>query len=94
MKKRTKESVTAYLLIAPMIILSGIFFLFPVFYSGILSFVDWNLFNNPLFVGFRNFKELLASDYFRETLLNTLLYSIGLLLLLMSLGLALALLLN
>lgn len=94
MKKSKKESFTAYLLIAPMIILSSIFFLFPVFYSGVLSFVDWNLFNNPLFVGFRNFKELLASDYFRETLMNTLLYSIGLLILLMGLGLALALMLN
>ncbi len=94
MIKITRDARNAYLLIAPIIILSIVFFLFPVLYSFILSFYDWNLLNIPLFVGLRNFVELFNSEYFKETLGNTLIYSIGLLILLMFSGLMLALMLN
>ncbi|MDD3997841.1 MAG: sugar ABC transporter permease [Sphaerochaetaceae bacterium] len=94
MKTYGKDVRTAYLLVAPVVFLSIVFFFFPVIYSFILGFYDWNLLNVPLFIGFKNFSNLFASGYFRETLFNTLIYSVGLLLLLMVFGLLFALILN
>ena len=77
MNRYQRDCLSAYLLVAPLVILSIVFFFFPVIYSIILGFYDWNLLNTPLFVGFQNFFELFKSDYFNETLVNTVIYSIS-----------------
>jgi len=94
MNRYQRDCLSAYLLVAPLVLLSIVFFFFPVIYSIILGFYDWNLLNTPLFVGLQNFFELFKSDYFNETLINTVIYSIGLMILLLVFGLILALMLN
>lgn len=94
LKYDKREILIAYTLIFPVIMLSLIFFIFPVIYSFVLGFFDWNLLNKPIFIGFKNFYNLFHSDYFWETLANTAVYSIGLITLLLGFGLLFALILN
>ncbi|MBI3307132.1 MAG: sugar ABC transporter permease [Candidatus Omnitrophica bacterium] len=71
LKSSTKEAVAAYGFLLPN--LAG-FFLFtsiPILVSLGLSFVSWDLFSPPVFVGFSNFTKLLADPLFWKYCGNT-----------------------
>jgi len=93
-KARLSLSLTGYLLVLPSIAVFFIFFIFPVIYSVYLSFYSWDLFTPPQFIGLGNYKDLFTSEYFFETLRNSVNYSAGVLIFAMVLGLLLALALN
>lgn len=94
MRRATREALTGYLLVAPALLLLGVFFLYPVLHTAALSLHDWDLVSDPLFVGLSNYSELARSQLFHEVLLNTATYAGATVGLTMLGGLALAIALN
>lgn len=79
MYKLNKKHLTAYLFITPQMLGYFLFVLGPLIAVIIYSFQERNLMTNTSqFVGLENFSKLLFSDkIFRQTILNTLIFSIG-----------------
>ena len=70
-KKRSKY---AYFYIAPFFIVFLIFSLFPILYSFVLSFCDMDVLSGKFtFVGITNYKRMVESGYFFQSIGNTLL---------------------
>lgn len=94
MKK--KENLLGVLLILPVILLIAFVVLYPIIYNVRMSFFDVAL--NPakpdVFVGWENYKELLADKEFYNVLLTTILFVIATVVLSTALGLGVALLFN
>lgn len=60
--------------LAPYVILYLAFSLFPIVHSFIISLFDWKVLGESVFVGFKNYIDLLTSDrFFLKSLGNTLL---------------------
>ena len=71
-----------------------IFVLAPVVFSGLLSFMKWDGFNEMQFVAFDNFKTIFNDRVFKASLSQTFVYTIFTVALTMVASLGLALLLN
>ncbi len=74
-KKRSlqaQESRDAYLLIAPLVILTFVFILFPVVSNFFYSFTDWRGFGKLNWIGFDNFRTMFQDERFWQSLNNTL----------------------
>jgi multiple sugar transport system permease protein len=70
---RQPSLVARPLYLAPAFALLAIFFLLPALATIVIGFTDWTLGAKKLaFVGFENYRELLASEDFRLSLVNTL----------------------
>lgn len=68
-KSKRKFSITPYLFIAPHIIVFLLFFLIPMIYGIYASFTKWNLFTDPQFVGWDNYRTILfnkESTFYRQ----------------------------
>ncbi len=84
MKERPKKKIdlTAYLFIAPQLILFLIFFVIPAGMGIYAAFTKWDIFSSqlPQFVGLDNFKEILTNSestyyrFFRTGFTNTLIF--------------------
>ena len=64
--------VSPYLFVSPYFILFAIFGLFPLGYTFWVSLHDWPLLGEHTYVGLQNYRDLVADDYFRNALVNTL----------------------
>ncbi|MFB4285997.1 carbohydrate ABC transporter permease [Nonomuraea sp. ATR24] len=71
-----REWVWGYLLIAPMALGLGVFYLWPIAQTLYLSFTESGVFGGHTWVGTDNFTELLGDDQMRGALGNTLLYAV------------------
>ena len=60
--KEMKRNKTAYLMVAPFMILFIVFTVFPVFLSMALSFTDFNMLEMPNWVGASNYIRLFLDD--------------------------------
>ena len=70
-KKRSKY---AYLYIAPFFIVFVVFSLFPILYSLVLSFCNMDVLSGDLtFIGLDNYVRMIKSEYFFQSIGNTLL---------------------
>lgn len=75
-----KKSFTPYFFVGPHLILFAIFILLPTIYGIYASFTQWNLINDPTWVGSANYKAILFNSdstfysQFRNGLKNTLLF--------------------
>ncbi|MFC8733369.1 carbohydrate ABC transporter permease [Luteimicrobium sp. NPDC057192] len=67
-RKRYRDSKVAYLLIAPAVVLLGVFVLWPAGYAGYLSFQDWSFYKAPEFVGWKNYTDVLTDPLFWDTI--------------------------
>lgn len=79
MKDRTrkmKKTIIPFLFIAPVLIINLLFFCLPFLQSLLMSFFDWPLLGEKVFIGFENYKELFADEQFITSLLFTLKYTI------------------
>ena len=80
--KRKKFSLWPAFFIGPHLLIFLVFFLIPVIYGVYISFTKWNLFTDPQFVGFDNYKTILFDEessfysQFRNGLTNTFLFVI------------------
>ncbi len=76
---RQREITTiAWLFLGFPLLLISIFVFFPIAFSFLISFFDWNLVTNQRrFVGVDNYTKLLGDALFWKSARNTVLYTIG-----------------
>lgn len=89
-----KEELLGYAFISPWIIGFLIFGAFPILASLVLSFMEWDIFRAPTWVGLDNFVRLFGDRLFYKSMTVTLTYSALSIPLSLVLGLGLSLLLN
>lgn len=94
---RRAERRSGYLFILPNILLFSLFTLFPLVFTFILSFAEWDGIHALKLIGFDNFINLFTgnrSDRFLKSLSNTFIYTIGTVPLIVIFSLLIAMLLN
>ena len=90
-----KDTITAYLFIAPALLLLTIFVIYPVIQLFWVSLHDWNILKDEMtFAGADNFQAVLSESDFWKALLNTFYYVAFTVPIGMAVSLGLALLLN
>lgn len=67
------DKLAPYLFISPFFIIFAIFGVFPIIYSGYISLHEWTGLNPPVFIGLRNYENLLQDNDFLIALRNTVL---------------------
>lgn len=67
-----RDTKLAYLFLAPVVILLGIFVIWPALYAVYLSFQDWSFYKEPVFVGWRNYRNVLVDPMFRAAVVRGL----------------------
>lgn len=72
LKTSVSETLAAYCFLAPNFIGFLTFTSIPVLASLVLSFMKWDLFSPPQFVGLDNFRHLFMDEYFWKFCMNTL----------------------
>lgn len=82
-RKRTRAQrwniATAFIFLAPVLLLALTFDYYPAVRSVRLMFYDWNLINDhPKFIGLDNFRTIFDDDRFRTSLKNTVVYALAL----------------
>jgi multiple sugar transport system permease protein len=75
-RRARQEALWAYLMIAPMLLGFGIFFYLALGASFFISFSQWDILTPPKWVGFENYRNLLADPSFRRALWNTTYYTL------------------
>ena len=70
-----RDTRAALLFISPWIVGFLVFTAWPVLYTGYLSLTDYDVINDPRFVGFDNFKQLLEDPKVSLALQNTFVYT-------------------
>ncbi len=93
--RQMRKQWSAYLFLAPTMILFGVFTLLAVIYAFYLSFHEWNILEPAKpFVGLDNYSRLVGDERFGGAIVNTLYYTAVSVPLTMGIGLLIALLLN
>ena len=92
-RKKKRYDKEAYFMILPAYTIFAVFILIPVFMVIFYSFTNYNLYQNPEFVGLKNYLKAFKDKDFIISVKNTLCYAGFTLLLQLSLGLFLAVLL-
>ncbi len=67
-----KNARLPYLLVSPYLIYFGVFTLFPVVFSVVLTFQRWNIISPMEFIGLDNYRRLVKDRLFWTALWNTL----------------------
>jgi multiple sugar transport system permease protein len=89
-----RESLAALGFLLPGLIIFGLFSLGPAVFSLVIGFTNWDGLGTPSWVGIDNYSKLAKDSVFRQSLWNTLLYTVEFVVLVMISSTALALLLN
>ena len=79
---------------APAVLFVAVFLLYPAVYTIVISLTKWDGLTPPVFVGLKNYFQIVKEPIFRTSLTNTLIWVVGTLLLPVALGLLLALMVN
>jgi multiple sugar transport system permease protein len=92
---RVEEARFAWLSLAPALFFFTVFVGFPVAYSFILSFEDWNM-TSPVshWVGLANYEALLSDETFLRSLLQTTVFTVAITAVVVVFSLAMALLID
>lgn len=94
-KQRQKDLATAFLFLAPSLVIFVLFVYYPLVYNFYLSTTSWNFISpSKLFIGLDNYVRILGDARFWQVVKNTFYYAAGHVGLSMVLGLGLALLLK
>lgn len=85
------KKITPYLFVAPAMVFLCTFVVYPIINLISLSFTDWNMIS-PIKrqVGLRNYKTLFAKPDFSQSMMNTVVYSVAMIILLLSFSVLLA----
>lgn len=77
MKKNRRINIVSYTMMAPWLIVFGVFTIIPIIAAFILSFTYYNMLDTPTFIGMSNYLRLfLEDDVFLIAIRNTLLLGI------------------
>lgn len=94
-KGKGKSGRMGWLLNAPYLVYSLIFFLIPLVWAFWLSTMDWNLMSaNKTFVGLKNFKDLFSDNRVQAAFINSFRYLVPIVILCFIGGLIIALLVS
>ena len=75
-RRRHREAIESWVILAPILLYYSIFFLFPVIANTYVSFTKWNgIVGAPKWVGLTNYKAFLRPPY-PLTLFNTILFAL------------------
>ena len=74
MKKR--EEVAAYLFLSPYLLVTLVFTISMILFALYISLHDWNMFQSPEFVGFKNYIKTFRSEDFIRGFLNITWYTL------------------
>jgi putative chitobiose transport system permease protein len=85
---------TPYLFVIPALVLFGVFFAWPAITAIQLSFLEYDVVSQPVFIGVENFTRIAVDGRFWTALLNSLLFLVGMFPLLVVVPLLLAVLVN
>jgi len=91
---RTKDTLSAYLMLLPFYVFFVTFVIFPIAFGMYFSFTRFTLQTPSMFIGLGNYIDLLHDEIFLISLKNTLVYSVSTILFSLFLGLVLANVLN
>lgn len=69
---RRQDTSMAYIMLAPVLVLLGIFVIWPAIQAVYLSFFDWSFYTESEFVGWKNFHDVLVDNKFWEAVLRGL----------------------
>ncbi|ALS27085.1 ABC transporter [Paenibacillus sp. 32O-W] len=94
MNTKVNKSYYGYFFIAPFFVGFTVFGLVPILYTLYLSFMKWDGFTDPVYVGLANYSRLLQDSFFYQTIGNTLIIWILSIVPQLILALLLALILN
>ncbi|MDR2102988.1 MAG: sugar ABC transporter permease [Treponema sp.] len=93
--RNLRENLTGWLYAAPALVPLLVFWIYPVLYSFVLSFTDWDMMSeNIRFRGIRNYLSLIRDPKFYQILRNTFVFALGSMVPGIVLGLLLALLIT
>lgn len=76
MTSQRKEQCAAWFFMLPFLLIFIVFALWPIIYSGYISFFNWDLLSDKEFIGLENYKFLLKDSYFIKALKNTVILCI------------------
>lgn len=93
-KPRGKTQLTPYFFLAPYLVLTAVFTIYPIMKAVRLAFYQTNGPASRVFIGFDNFRFLWSDDVFGRALWNTTVFAVFSVFLQLPLSLGLALLLN
>lgn len=92
---KTRLKVAPFVFLAPYLAGLLVFWVYPVLHALYLSFFRVRgLWENPTFVGIKNYMDLLSDNRFRSALANTSVYAVASVFLILGVALSLALLIN
>ncbi len=69
-----KTSLTPYLFLTPALLIIAVFWLYPVIAVGYYSFTDYSIATPPVWIGLRNFQELVRDTIFHQALAHSFIY--------------------
>lgn len=70
--KFKKRDLFPYMFIMPYFVTYIAFSLYPMAYSFFLSFTEWNIIKDPVFIGLDNYVRLFKDVFFTQSILNTI----------------------
>ncbi|HSU02431.1 MAG TPA: sugar ABC transporter permease [Nocardioides sp.] len=73
--RRRSEARAALLFISPWLIGFAVFMLYPVVYTAYLSLTDYDVINDPTFIGLDNYRELMGDEKVVLAMRNTFVYT-------------------
>ena len=74
LKPSTYKKREFFLFVLPALIGTFIFIIIPIFISFGISFFEWDFLNPPVFVGVKNYIEILTNSEYLKIYINTLIY--------------------
>ena len=78
LSSKRMDNISGWLFISPMFIGFTIFMFGPLLYAFFISLNDWPLLGEATFVGTDNYKAMIQDPTFNKSLVNTILFSFGL----------------
>lgn len=75
-RKRIAEKAVPYLMIAPAMIIVGVFMIYPIVYMIYLGFFDWDMLSDKVFVGLDNYITMFTDKKFWQVVGNTFTFMI------------------
>jgi multiple sugar transport system permease protein len=73
---RGSETRAAWLFLSPWIVGFCVFMAYPLVYTAYLSFTDYDVINDPAFVGLENYRELMSDEKVTLALRNTFVFTL------------------
>lgn len=93
--RRARREWSAYVFLAPGLIIFSVFTVFALIFAFYLTFHEWSIIEpQKPYVGLRNYKDMLTDADFRRSIINTAYYTGGSVPVTMAIGLLIAVLLN